>query len=97
MTIRTWIVSVAAVVAGWLALQVSVMYFTDAAPGAVALFPASDFTTHLPADMAIVGGGAHWIAIKSDTPNLGKSLYAAGALLVLPAGLPGCLPLGKVL
>ena len=93
MTIRTWGIAITAVVIGWFGLQLSVMYFTDAAPGAVALFPSADFVARLPADMAIVGAGSNWIAVRSDQPNLGKNLYAAGALIVLPAGLPDCLPL----
>ena len=93
MTIRTWGIAITAVVIGWFGLQLSVMYFTDAAPGAVALFPSADFVARLPADMAIVGAGSNWIAVRSDQPNLGKNLYAAGALMVLPAGLPDCLPL----
>lgn len=93
MTIRTWFLSLATVVAGWFGLQLTVMRFTDAAPGALALFPAADFAAHLPRSIAIVGAGGHWIAVRSDEPNLGKVLYASGAVLVLPAGLPGCLPL----
>ena len=93
MTIKTWLMSVVAVVIGWFGLQLSVMYFTDAAPGAVALFPPADFIARLPAGMDIVGAGSNWIAVLSDQPDLGKKLYAAGALFVLPSGLPGCLPL----
>lgn len=91
MTTKTWGISIAAVVIGWIGLQLSVMYFTDAAPGAIALFPPDDFIARLPADVAISGIGQNWISVRSDQPNLGKNLYAAGALIVLPAGLPGCL------
>ena len=93
MTIRTWLLSLAAVVAAWFGLQLTVMRFTDAAPGAVALFPSAEFGARLPRTVAIAGVGAHWIAVRSDEPNLGRTLYASGAVLVLPAGLPGCLPL----
>lgn len=95
MTIKTWTTAVAFVVIGWVGLQLSVMYFTDAAPGAVALFPPADFIDRLPEDVAIVDAGANWIAVWSDQPDFGKNLYAAGALIVLPAGLPGCLPLQR--
>ena len=94
MTIKGWISSTGAVLVGWLGLQLLVMYFTDAAPGAVVLFPSTDFVYQLPIDVAVVGVGTHWIALKSDAPNLGKSLYRAGGWVVLPAGLSGCLPLG---
>jgi hypothetical protein len=93
MTIKTWALSLTAVLVGWFGLQLLVMRFTDAAPGAVVLFPTQDFITQLPADVAVVGGGSNWLAIKSDRPNLGQSLNTSGAWIVLPAGLPGCLPL----
>lgn len=93
MTIRTWVLSLAVVLAGWAGLQLLVMRFTDVAPGAVVLFPAENFIARLPTNVAIVGGGPNWIALRSEGQNLGKDLYAAGAWIVLPAGLPGCLPL----
>ena len=93
MTIRTWVLSFATVLICWIGVQALVMRFSDVAPGAVALFPASDFTTRLPAEVAIIGAGSYWIAVRHDGPDLGRSLYDAGAWLVLPAGLPGCLPL----
>lgn len=93
MTIRTWGLSLAAVIVGWFGLQLIVMRFTDAAPGAVVLFPAEDFVARMPAGVAVIGNGPNWVAVRSDEPNLGRTLYASGAVLVLPAGLPGCLPL----
>ncbi|MBK4216514.1 hypothetical protein JJJ17_11310 [Paracoccus caeni] len=73
----------------------AVMLFSDAAPGAVAFFPAQDFVAELPDGAGVAGAGRFWIAVRSDQPGLGLALYRAGAVLVLPAGLPGCLPLGK--
>ncbi|UOA26177.1 hypothetical protein [Pseudosulfitobacter sp. DSM 107133] len=93
MTTRGWILAFALAICGWLGVQLLLVRFSDAAPGAVALFPAADFVARLPAGVSVVGGGAHWIAVKSDAPDLGRDLYAAGARVVLPAGLPGCLPL----
>jgi hypothetical protein len=93
MTIKTWAFALMAVVTGWLATLMLVMALTDAAPGAIVLFPASDFTTRLAESAAIVGVGPFWIAIKSDAPGLGLALYRSGGRIVLPAGLPGCLPL----
>ncbi|MGX9354009.1 hypothetical protein ACS3SW_02255 [Roseobacteraceae bacterium S113] len=93
MTIRTWIISVAMVLVSWISLQLGVMYFTDAAPGAVALFPSDGFISRLPADAAVVDIGNNWIAVRFGGANLGRKLYEAGAWIVLPAGLPGCLPL----
>jgi len=93
MTIRRWILALVLVFAGWLATLAAVMLLTDAAPGAVVLWPGDDFLENLPPDMAVAGGGPGWIAIRSDAPGLGRALYRAGGALVLPAGLPGCLPL----
>ena len=93
MTIRSWIISVAMVLVSWISLQLGVMYFTDSAPGAVALFPSDDFISRLPEDAAVVDIGNNWIAVSFDGANLGRKLYGAGAWIVLPAGLPGCLPL----
>ena len=93
MTIRSWIASVVVVLIGWVSLQLGVMYFTDVAPGAMALFPNEGFISRLPANAGIVEFGDFWITVASDEPALGKKLYAAGALLVLPAGLLGCFPL----
>ena len=91
MTIRSWALSIVLVLFGWISLQLGVMYFTDAAPSAVALFPSSGFIDQLPPQAAILGMGKQWIAISYDGPDLGKTLYKAGALVVLPAGLPGCI------
>lgn len=93
MTIRTWAAALGCVLAGWVAVQALVMRFSDAAPGAIVIAPGAGFTANLPADIAIVGTGKRWIAVRSDRVGMGKTLYGAGALLVLPAGLPGCLPL----
>ena len=93
MTIRSWISSVVVVLIGWISLQLGVMYFTDVAPGAMALFPNEGFISRLPANAGIVEFGDFWITVASDEPALGEKLYAAGALIVLPAGLLGCLPL----
>ena len=93
MIIRHWLLALGGVFLGWVAVLAAVMLLSDAAPGAIALFPADDFVTRLPDGAAVVGGGSGWVAIRSDVAGLGVSLYRAGALLVLPAGLPGCLPL----
>ena len=95
MTIRTWAFAMVCVAGGWLATVLGVMVLTDAAPGAVVLFPSTDFVSNLPDGVAVVGRGDRWIAVRSDNAKLGLSLYRAGGRLVLPAGLPGCLPLPK--
>lgn len=93
MTTSSWIASVVVVLSGWISLQLGVMYFTNAAPGAMALFPKEEFLSRLPVDASIVDIGGFWVTIASEEPALGKRLYAAGALIVLPAGLLGCVPI----
>ncbi len=93
MTTRTWLLALGCVFAGWVATLASVMLLTDAAPGAIVLLPGDGFIANLPEGAAVVGSGGIWVAIRSDAPGLGRALYRAGGRLVLPAGLPGCLPL----
>lgn len=95
MTIRRWFLALICVFFGWIGTLLTVMLVTDAAPGAIVLFPAERFVAELPAGAAVVGGGTAWIAVRSNLPDLGATLYRAGGRLVLPAGLPGCLPLPK--
>ena len=90
MTIKAWVASVVVVLIAWFSLQIGVMYFTDVAPGAMALFPTEGFISSLPENARIVDIGDFWIIVAWDEPTLGKRLYTAGALIVLPAGLPGC-------
>lgn len=93
MTIRQTFLALFLVFAGWLATLSAVMVFSNAAPGAIVFFPHKDFVARLPDEAAVTGGGAIWVAVKSDMQNLGPALYRVGGRLVLPAGLPGCLPL----
>jgi hypothetical protein len=82
----------ALVLAGWIGVMATVMLVSDAAPAAVVVLPGRDFAARMP-EGAIVARTALTLTVKSDAPGLGRKLYRAGALLVLPAGLPGCLPL----
>ncbi len=93
MTIRRWAAALALVGAGWIGTLMLVMLVSDAAPGAIVLFPRADFVSNLPRGVAVAGGGRGWIALRADMPGLGRVLYRAGGRVVLPAGLPGCLPL----
>ncbi|RVT82122.1 hypothetical protein DXV76_16730 [Rhodobacteraceae bacterium CCMM004] len=93
MTIRRLALALPLVLAGWLGTMAAIMLVSDAAPGAVALWPSAGFVGALPDGVAVVGGSPVSVTVRSDMPRLGPALYAAGARLVLPAGLPGCLPL----
>ena len=94
MTIKRIFGVAAVLVFGWIAVMAMVMRFSDAAPAAVAILPSSDFLANLP-DVAVIARGAGTITLRDDDPELAARLYAAGAWLVLPAGLTGCLPLPK--
>ena len=78
------------VVAGWLGLSATVMVLTDAAPGAMVLFPGGSLMAELP-DAAAILDANHWSVTVSSAPGRTRALYSAGAVLVLPAGLTGCL------
>ncbi len=93
MTIKQVFLALCCVFIGWVATLAIVMVASDAAPGAIVLVPDEGFLRDLPDDAAVVSGGAAWVAVRSDAPGLGRALYRAGGRLVLPAGLPGCLPL----
>lgn len=81
---------ISGLVAAWVALLASVMALTDAAPGAMVLFPSRTLLTHLPDEAVIIDAGQFTVTLRT-TPGLTQDLYAAGAMLVLPAGLTGCL------
>lgn len=90
---RSWnIFSITSLVmAAWLSMLASIMWATDAAPGALVFFPSTAFMSNLPNGIAITGGSLIMVKFSSTKPNLTRKLYSAGAWLVLPAGLTGCL------
>ena len=87
------VVSCIADVTGWIAVLAAVMVLSDDAPAAVVLFPDASFLEALPKGIAITGRTAFSVTLSSEAPHFARALYAAGALLVLPAGLLGCAPL----
>jgi hypothetical protein len=92
MTIRPQHILIALpfVLAGWLAVLAGVMALGGAAPAALVLLPAEGF--RLPPGVAILSQGPVSVTVQGDAPDLVRALYQAGARLVLPAGLTGCLP-----
>lgn len=93
MIIRRLLLVLPLLVASWLLVLTLVMRFSDAAPGAVVLFPPEGFIASLPADLSVVAATRLTVTLVGDAPDMARRLYAAGAPWVLPAGLPGCLPL----
>lgn len=92
MIIRRVIGGALTLLTAWITIMALVMRFSDAAPAAVVVLPTGQFLAAMP-DAAILSRSQVSITLQSDSPAFAKSLYAAGAWLVLPAGLAGCLPL----
>jgi hypothetical protein len=90
--LRPYIVALPLVVIAWLALLTLVMRLTGQAPAALVLLPPLTFLTNLPPGIAVTSQGPFSLTLTSSLPNLTAILYAAGAPIVLPAGLTGCLP-----
>ncbi|MEE9387341.1 MAG: hypothetical protein V3U96_01920 [Paracoccaceae bacterium] len=95
MTIKGVLLALPLIIFGWITIMALVMRFSDAAPAAVVLFPSAEFVAALPKGTAIIAANAVSVTLRADISDFGESLYQAGALLVLPAGLTGCLPLPK--
>lgn len=96
MTIRGLALTLPIVFLGWLGTLVSVGLLSDAAPAMVVLWPGEAFLSRLDGDVSVLGANGLAITLASEAPNLARRLYASGAWLVLPAGLPGCLPLPRL-
>ena len=94
--LRGWLAALAAMLAGWLGVLMLVALFTDEAPAHVVVFPAPGLVQALPPDVAVLARFRHAVTLRSDRPGLARRLYGAGARIVLPAGLRGCLPLSLV-
>jgi len=84
--------AVPVVLIGWIVVMAVVMRFSDAAPAAVVIFPDDQLMNGLPDKVAVIRYGRVTLTL-ANRKDLAADLYAAGALLVLPAGLTGCLPL----
>ena len=89
-TIRRILCALPVVVVLWVVLMAVVMRLSDAAPAAVVILPAT--LDSVPEEAAIIGYNRAALTL-ANRPGLTGDLYGAGAWLVLPAGLTGCLPL----
>lgn len=79
------------VAVAWIALLALVMRLSGEAPAALVILPPEGMLAALPSDAAVTSAGPYSVTVKGGA-ELVAQLYAAGALLVLPAGLTGCLP-----
>ncbi len=94
MTIRArpYLLALPLVALGWIGTLAAVAVRSDAAPAQYAFFPAAHLLDRLP-EARILSRGPFWLVLASERPGFARALYAGGAMLVLPAGLRGCLPL----
>lgn len=93
-TIRRLALALPVVALAWVLLMAVVMRLSDVAPAAVVPFPGAGLLANLPEEAAILGLNRGAVTL-ANRPGLARDLYGAGAWLVLPAGLTGCLPLTK--
>ena len=76
----------------WIFVLAVVMRIGGEAPGAFVPLPSETFIASLPQDVAITSRSTISVTLQSDQTDLTQRLYAAGARLVLPAGLDACIP-----
>lgn len=79
------------VLTGWIAVLALVMRIDGSAPAALVILPPDGLLQGLPDGVAVLSETMGTLTL-SGPPGLVATLYKAGALLVLPAGLVGCLP-----
>lgn len=96
MTIRSALLALPLLFLGWLSILLTVAILTDEAPAYVVIFPGNALMRGLPGDSSIIAMSEFSVTLTSDAAGFAKSLYGNGAWVVLPAGLPGCLPMPQV-
>ena len=96
MTIKGILVALLLIFIGWIRVMALVMLISDAAPAAVVVSPNQAFFDKLPEETAILASSPISVTLKYDAPAVGRTLYAAGAILVLP-GIDGLSAFAKVL
>ncbi len=96
MTIRTVLIALPLLFAGWFSTLLVVALLTDEAPAYVVLFPGKDLMENLPEGASIIAASGFSVTLTSGEQSFARSLYSNGARIVLPAGLRGCLPMPKV-
>ena len=89
---RALILALPLAATGWIATLALVLRLGGDAPGVFVPFPPADLMARLPAGVAITGSSPVSVTLSGDAPGLVAQVYAAGAWLVLPAGLEACIP-----
>lgn len=91
-TIRGLLLALPVALVAWIAVLALVLRAGGEAPAAFVPFPSETLLAALPADVTVTAGSAVSVTLRGDAPDLVARLYAAGAWLVLPAGLEACVP-----
>jgi hypothetical protein len=81
------------VLLGWVAVLALVLRLGGPGARGPGLWPPDGVPGRLPAEVAVTDRNALGLTVRGGA-DLVAALYAAGARLVLPAGLAGCLGLG---
>ena len=92
MTIRAVFMTIPFILMGWIGVLTMVCVVSDRAPAYVVLFPSQLLLENIPESSSILATSIASITLTSDETGFARALYLSGAWLVLPAGLPGCLP-----
>ena len=95
MTIRAVFMAAPFVLMGWIGVLAVVAFVSDGAPAYVVVFPSQILLENIPESSSILATSIASVTLTSDETGFARSLYRNGAWLVLPAGLPGCLPQPK--
>ncbi len=90
--IRALMIGLPVLVVAWLAVLAIVLRLGGDAPAVFVPFPPNDLVASLSDDVTVTGASPISVTLQSDEQDLVGRVYAAGALLVLPAGLEACIP-----
>lgn len=90
--LRRLILALPVLFVGWIATLAIVLRLGGEAPGVFVPFPPAGLISALPEGVAITGSSPISLTLQADSASLVTDVYAAGAWLVLPAGLEACIP-----
>lgn len=76
----------------WLAILAIVLRAGGPAPAVFVPFPPDSLVESLAEDVTVTGASPISLTLQSEAADLVARVYAAGAWLVLPAGLEACIP-----
>ena len=90
--LRLLLLGVPLLLVGWIATLAIVLRLGGEAPGVFVPFPPPSLMVNLSEEVVITGSSRFSLTLQSDAPGVVEDVYAAGAWLVLPAGLEACIP-----